>query len=382
MRLHLRRPALLSVACSILLGGTGIVSGQTSPGGRRGPGGPPPELPEAKAIAQPKNEEELAAAIKQLADDLAAAGKFSGSILFAAGDKVLVDQAWGEADRKAKVANTPETAFDVGSIGKLLTQIAILQLAEASKLKLDEPFGKYVTDYPNQEIAGKVTVRQLMLNTGGIPDAFSNISPGTDLKSMRRLKDFLPLFASKPVEFEPGSSNRYSSSGYIILGLVIEAVSGQDYFSFVTKEILQPAGMTHSGFFDRKQLPATVARSYDGDEDVTEMHPPRGSSAGGLQVSSGDLFRLVQAVNAGKLLKKESVKVLRELVPTPPDAPPPADAAKLFAYGIGGGAPGISAQVAIDPQGHFTRVILCNSSPPMDMTMGATIRGWIQKLPK
>jgi len=387
MRWHLGRRALLFVAFGILCG-TGTVQGQTPPGspsaplGRKGSGGPPPEPPEAKAIAQPKNEEELAAAIKKLASALAASGRFSGSILFAAGDKVLVDQAWGEADRKAKTANTPDTAFDVGSIGKLFTQIAVLQLAEAGKLKLDEPFGKYLTDYPNSEIAGKVTIRQLLLNTGGIPDAFAHIGSEVDLSTMRQLKDFLPLFAAKPLEFEPGSSNRYSSSGYIVLGLVIEAVSGKDYFAWVTEKILEPAGMKQSGFFDRTKLPATVARSYDGDKDTTAMHPPRGTSAGGLQCSARDLFRLVQAVNAEKLIGKESIKVLRELVPAPPGAPPPADDSKLFAYGMAGGAPGLSAHVTIDSKGYFTRVVLCNGSPPMDMVMGSTIRGWVQKLPK
>ncbi|MBV9009601.1 MAG: beta-lactamase family protein [Verrucomicrobia bacterium] len=356
-----------------------IVCAQSPPAG---PQGPPPELPEAKAIAQPKDEGELAAAITKLASGLAAAGKFSGSILLAAGDKVLVDQAWGDADRKAKVANTPDTAFDVGSIGKLFTQIAILQLAQAGKLELDEPFGNYVTNYPNKEIAGKVTIRQLMFNTGGIPDAFAQMSPGTDLKAKRELKDFLPLFASKPLEFEPGASNRYSSSGYIILGLVIEALSGKDYFSYIKDAILQPAGMTHSGFFDRGNLPAIVARNYDGDDDVTEMHPPRGSSAGGLQASAGDLFRLIQAIDKGKLLHKESIKTLRQLIPSPPGSPGPADESKLAAYGISGGAPGVSAQLAVDPQGYFTRVVLCNSSPPMAMAMGVTIRSWMRQLPK
>lgn len=387
MRWLLGRRALLVVAFGILCG-TGTVQGQTPPGspaapqGRKGPGGPPPEPPEAKAIAQPKNEEELAAAIKKLASALAASGRFSGSILFAADDKLLVDQAWGEANSKEKTANTPDTAFDVGSIGKLFTQIAILQLAEAGKLKLDEPFGKYLTDYPNPEIAGKVTIRQLLLNTGGIPDAFARIGPEVDFASMRQLKDFLPLFAAKPLEFEPGSSNRYSSSGYIVLGLLVEAVTGKDYFAWVTEKILEPAGMKHSGFFDRTRLPATVARSYDGDEDTTETHPPHGSSAGGLQCSARDLFRLVQAVNAEKLIGKESIKVLRALVPAPPGAPLPVDESKLFAYGIAGGAPGVSAHVTIDANGYFTRVVLCNGSPPMDMVMGSTIRGWVQKLPK
>jgi CubicO group peptidase (beta-lactamase class C family) len=104
---------------------------QAQPGSHAGPGGLPPPFPEAKAISQPKNGEELAAAIKKLADALASSGRFSGSILVAADGKPLVEAAWGEADREQKIANTPETAYDVGSIGKLLTQIA-MRLSEST----------------------------------------------------------------------------------------------------------------------------------------------------------------------------------------------------------------------------------------------------------
>jgi D-alanyl-D-alanine carboxypeptidase len=356
-------------------------------GGGGKPGSPgermrSPEFPEAKLIAQPKNDQELADAIRQLAGELAAAGKFSGAILIAANGKILVDNAWGNANREVKTSNSPETAFDVGSIEKLFTQIAILQLAEAGKLKLDDPFGKYLTDYPNRDIANKISVRQLLLNSSGLPDIFERVAPGTDLKSMRNLKDFLPLFVQKPLEFEPGSQNHYSSSGYIVLGLVIEALSGEDYQTYVKQKILEPAGMDRSGFFDREHLPPTVARSYDDDQDVTGMHPVRGSSAGGLQATTGDLFRLVQAIDTGKLIAKESVGVLRKLIPAPPNAPPPADESKLLGYGIGGGGPGVGAQLAIDPTGHYTRVILSNGGPPMAMAMGAAIREWIKQMPK
>ena len=373
---------LLPFFAACLIAGANILQGQTAPPPNAMGGPRPPEIAEAKAIAQPKNDEELAAAIRKLATELAASGKFSGSILVAANEKILVDNAWGEADRKAKSPNKPETAFDTGSIGKLFTQIAILQLVEAGKLKLDDTIDKCLSDYPNHEVASKVTVRQLLLHSSGIPDFLEKMTPEMNLGSIRELKDFLPLFAQKPLEFAPGSANRYSNSGYIVLGLIVEKLSAENYYSYVKEKILDPAGMTHSGFFDREHLPSTVARSYEGDRDVTDLHPPRGSSAGGLQASAGDLFRLVQTINAAKLINKESIKVLRGLIPVPPNAPPPADESKLIAYGISGGAPGVSSQVGIDPAGHYTRVILCNGSPPMAMAMGATIRGWMQSLPK
>ena len=217
--------------------------------------GPAEPFPEANAISQPKNEEELAVAIKKLAAELAAAGRFSGSILLAADGKDVVDNAWGMADREQKVANTAETAYDIGSIGKLFTQIAILQLADAGKLKLDDTLGKHLASYPSREVAAKVTTEQLLRHRSGIGDIFARVTPETKLSSMRELKDFLPLFVDKPLEFAPGSDSRYSSSGYIVLGMVVEALTGEDYFTHVERHILQPAGMMHSGFFDRNHLP-------------------------------------------------------------------------------------------------------------------------------
>ncbi|MBV9009125.1 MAG: serine hydrolase [Verrucomicrobia bacterium] len=347
-----------------------------------GPGDAPKPYPEAAAIPQPKNDEDLAHAITQLADQLSSARRFSGSIFLAAAGKSLVDKAWGEADRKAKRPNTSDTAYDVGSIGKLFTQIAILQLVEEGKLSLDNSIGKYLTNYPDSVVAAKVTIRQLLLHTSGIPDFLSHITPDTKFDGIVELKDFLPLFAGKPLDFEPGSRTQYSSSGYIVLGLIVEAVSQSKYAAYVQQHILKPAAMTHSGFFDRSQLPASVARSYEDGEDVTGMHPRWGSSAGGLQASAGDLFRLVEAINAGKLIEPESIAILRSMIPRPPDAAPPANPTKLAAYGIQGGAPGVNGLLSIDSSGRYIRVVLCNAGPPMASSMGVTIGEWMNHMPK
>lgn len=388
-----RRLGLLVTLCcglSVALHGQQSPPGQPElkregPGGRRliigGPGGAPELSPEAKAMPQPKNDTELAASIKALAGTLAAAGRFSGSIYLAKDGGALVNGAWGLADQEKQVPNTPDTAFDTGSIGKLFTQTAVLQMVDQGKLGLDDPIGKYLPDYPSREIAAKVTLRQLLLHTSGLGDIFDHITPDTNLAGMLELKDFLPLFRNRPLEFEPGTRNRYSNAGYVVLGMVIEAVSGENYYDYVPRHILTPAGLTRSGFFNRSQLPATVARSYHGAEDMTGMHPGRGSPAGGLQATAGDLARLVLAINDGKLLKPESVTIVNSLLPRPPGAPPLATG-KLIAYGIEGGAPGVNAHLVVDPTGHYTRVVLCNGEPPMASSMGFTIREWIRNLPK
>lgn len=359
---------------------------KVSPDAARRPSGPvmlkPEPFPEAKEIAMPKNETELATAIKNLGDKLAAASRFSGSVLVAVEGKPLVEKAWGMADRAKKIANTEETSFDVGSLGKLFTQVAILQLVDADKLSLDEPFGKYLTDYPNAEVAGKVTLRQLLLHTSGMGDIADPATREAKAASLRTLKDFVPLFATEPLAFAPGSQTKYSNAGYVVLGRVIEEVSREDYYSYVQQHILTRAGMKQSGFFDRAKLPSTVARSYDESADVTDKHWVRGSPAGGLQASTGDLLRLVRAIDAGKLVRTESVKVLRDLVPRSPNAEPPRDANRFAGYGIAGGAPGVSAQLNIDPTGRYTRIVLGNSNPPMAQSMATTIGDWLKQLPK
>jgi len=349
----------------------------------QGPGMLRPEpFPEAKEIAPPKNETELAAAVEKLGNQVAAAGRFSGAVLLARDGKPLVEKAWGLADRARHVANTTETSFDVGSLGKLITQIAILQLVQAGKLSLEEPFGKYLTDYPNRDVASKVTLRQLLVHASGMGDIADAATLEAKAGSLRTLKDFVPLFASDALAFPPGSQMRYSNAGYVVLGRVIEAVSRQDYYNYAEKNILEPAGMKHSGFFDRDRLPATAARSYDHGVDVTTMHPVRGAPAGGLQASVGDLLQLVAAIDTAKLISKQSIVELRDLVPRPPNAPPPVDATRFAAYGIAGGAPGVSAQLNVDASARYTRIVLCNGSPPMASSMAATIGDWLKQMAK
>ena len=213
---------------------------QQGPGGPGGPGqrivigggpdGPPEVYPEAKAMPQPKNDAELAAAINTLAAKLAEDGKFSGSVIWAKDGEALVNGAWGFADQNRGTANTPDTAYDIGSIGKLFTQTAVLLLVEQGKLSLDDTVGRHLKDFPNKAVAEKVTVRQLAMHTSGLGDIFDQFRDRIpDFAHMTELRDFLPLFADRPLEFEPGAQERYSNAGYIVLGLVIEAASGENY---------------------------------------------------------------------------------------------------------------------------------------------------------
>ena len=210
------------------------------------------------AISQP----ELVKRLTTTVDSLAKIGEFSGVVLLAKNGAPVYQVAKGYADRERKIPNNLQTAFNLGSINKVFTQIAILQLQAAGKLDLDSTLATYWPDYPNQDVARKVTIRQLMRHTSGIGGNIFAAPSGGTRGDVRRLQDYLPLFVNEPLQFEPGSKNVYSNAGYIVLGLLIERLSGGDYYRYVREHIFEPAGMTRTGSFTVDSLPANTAIGY------------------------------------------------------------------------------------------------------------------------
>src|SRR5208282_5473121 len=172
----------------------------------------------------------LAALRTQLEKDVAA-DKFSGTVLVAKEGKPVFAEAYGLADREKKISNTLDTRFRIGSMNKMFTAVSVLQLVEAGKIKLTDPLGKYVTDYPNQDIATKVTIHQLLTHTGGTGDIFGP-EFNAHRRELRTLNDYVALYGKRAPQFEPGSRWRYSNYGMVLLGVVIERVTGQSYYDY------------------------------------------------------------------------------------------------------------------------------------------------------
>ena len=191
-------------------------------------------------------------ALAARADRLAGADEFSGAVLLAKDGRVLFSRAYGLADRKRRIPNTVRTRFRIGSMNKMLTAVAILQLVEAGKVKLTAPLGTYLRDYPNRDVATKVTIDHLLTHTGGTGDIFG---PDFDAhrKQLRAHVDYVKLYGKRGLEFEPGSRWAYSNYGFILLGVVIEKVTGQSYYDYVQAHIHAPAGMTRSGSLPEHQ---------------------------------------------------------------------------------------------------------------------------------
>jgi len=227
------------------------------------------------------------AALADHAAERARAGEFAGAVLVARHGKVLLKDAWGRADRKSGKANTPATRFRIGSMNKMFTAVATLQLVEAHKLALDDPIGKHLPNYPNKEVAAKVTVRHLLTHTGGTGDIFGPEFEEHRLQ-LREHRDYLKLYGSRGLTHQPGAHFEYSNYGFVLLGALIEQVSGMSYDDYVRDHVFRRAGMRSTGSLpesaevpDRAVGYLRASPSGGGWVPNTDTLPWRGTAAGG-----------------------------------------------------------------------------------------------------
>ena len=317
-------------------------------------------LPQAQALA----------ALADHAAERARADEFAGAVLVARHGKVLLNDAWGRADRKAGVANTPATRFRIGSMNKMFTAVATLQLAEAGKLKLDDPIGQHLPGYPNKQVAAKVTVRHLLTHTGGTGDIFG---PQFDQHRLQlhEHRDYLKLYGSRGLNFEPGARFEYSNYGFVLLGALIEQVSGESYDDYVGDHVFRPAAMRSTGALPESvEVPERAVgylRLSPGGawEPNTYTLPWRGTAAGGGYSTVGDLLRFAQALGSGRLLSKatlaEATRPHQQQYGYGFDV---QGQGRLASYGHGGGAPGMNGELRVFPQLGYVVVALSNLDPP------------------
>ncbi len=311
----------------------------------------------------------------------AADGSFSGSVLVARGGEVLFTAAIGDADVEHRIPNTVETKFRFGSMGKMFTAVAIAQLEQAGKLRYDDPLGKFLTDYPNADVA-RVTLHQLLTHTGGTGDIFGPDFAG-HRAALRELRDYVALYGTRGPEFPPGSRHEYSNYGFILLGRVIEVVSGQAYEAYVREHIFQPAGMDSTGNRPEISHVAGLARPYFGNppRPAEDTLPWSGTSAGGGYGTVGDLLKFARALREHRLLDAAHTQTL---MTGKVDTPRPG---LRYAYGFedgvlpnglhrvghGGGAPGMNGLLSIYPEQDYVVVVLANRDPPAAMVVNRFI---------
>jgi D-alanyl-D-alanine carboxypeptidase len=334
------------------------------------------------AIARPAefpmprmSEDQAVAALRTEIDRQVAADRFAGAVIVSKHGKPIFSKAYGLSDREKKTANELNTRFRIGSMNKMFTAVSVLQLAQNGKIKLTAPLGEYLPDYPNKDVAAKVTIHHLLTHTGGTGDFFGPEFDAHRLE-LRTLQDYVKLYGKRGLEFEPGSKWSYSNYGFLLLGVLVEKVSGQNYYDYVRDHVYRPAGMTSTGSLPEDQ--AVPQRSvgytkFGGGETWrpnTDTLPYRGTSAGGGYSTVEDLQRFADALANRKLLDAHHT----ELLTTGKTDTGNGD---KYAYGFmdrtqggvrnfghGGGAPGMNGELAVYPQSGYVVTVLANLDPP------------------
>ena len=298
----------------------------------------------------------------------ARADSFSGVVLLAHHGVPIYTYTTGMADRARGLPNRLDTRFNLASLDKFFARIAIRQLEQAGKLSMTDRVGAHLPDYPNVRVREEVTIKQLYEMRAGVGDF---VGPDYEKKRMmlRTIDDFLALFARDSLQFDPGTRQEYSNGGYVVLGKIIERVSGQSYYDYVSEHVFRPAGMVHTGYFSpddggvNMAIPYTTAPKVAGGSsaDAKPLHerlpatallPYRGSSAGGGYSSATDLLRLSQALTNHRLLSPAFTDSLIDLSVGP-----------ITLGGWTGGSEGVNTVFYVHTTGH-TLIVLSNYDPP------------------
>ncbi len=325
----------------------------------------------------------LIAEVRRYLNQLAREDFLSGAVLIAKGDKPLFTKAYGQANRSFAIPNRVDTKFNLGSITKIFTALAVLQLAERGKLSLDDAATKYLPDYPGP-LDPRITIRHLLTHTSGMGrGAFdSPLFP----PHVRTVRQWLPLTVAKQ-EFSPGEDVRYSNGAWIVLGAIIERVTGQSYDDYVRENIYRRAGMKNSDAYEVELPVPNLAVNYTHgkilDESNLDYDPARrrsaifmnggkGNPAGLTYATVEDLFRFRNALLANRLLSAEYTnRFLTREVELP--AEPGTAIKEAYGYGwkfvtIGnttviekdGGSWGVSARFDLYPTEGYTVAVLSN----------------------
>ncbi len=318
--------------------------------------------------------EDLDALHDHLAEE-AKAETFSGVVLIAQDGSPIFEQAYGWANKAEERPNTLDTRFNLGSLNKLFTSVAILQLAEQDKLDLDAPIGTYLDGFPNN-IANRVTVRHLLQHRSGWGGYFGHQAYRNNRRNLLTLDDYMAFIRELPLDFEPGTSEQYSNTGFEVLGAIIEAVSGESYYDYVKAHIYDPAGMTSAGSFthDADNL-ATGYAQQDTPGYATTNHgwiPPRGTAAGGGYATVGDLLRFQRVLMNDELLPPSYTNLLLSRFESMDDTP------RGGAFGFAGGAPGVNTVWEMDLAAGYSVIVFTNFDPPTAQRLGPAIMDMVR----
>jgi CubicO group peptidase (beta-lactamase class C family) len=283
----------------------------------KGIGGRPPKAPAAanRTLDNTAISEELKGFLKRLAD----ADVFSGAVLLAKDGVPVYKAVYGTANKDYGVPNKIDTKFNLGSMNKMFTAVAVAQLVEKGKLSFDDPLSKFIPDLPDAESAKKIQVKHLLSHTAGLGSYFGKRYQDMSRNKLRTVDDMMALAKQdEKLLFEPGSKWQYSNTGMLVLGKIIEIVSGQNYYDYVRENIYKPAGMINTDAYELDKVNPNLAVGYH--KTFTDagivwsnnvfLHVMRGGPMGGGYSTVEDLLRFDQSFRGGKLVSPAMVKIL------------------------------------------------------------------------
>ena len=275
---------------------------------------PPNNLPKSSSLAMSEALIKLDDYVKHMSNK----NVFSGSVLVAKDAIVLYKAAHGLASKRFNIPNNIQTKFNLGSMNKMFTSIGIMQLVEAGKLSLSDNLSRFIDEsWLKKDVSNKIEIRQLLTHSSGLGNYFNKKFMESSKNNYRDLNDYKPLIKNAVLSFEPGTDARYSNTGMFMLGVVIEKVTGMNYFDYIREHIYKPAGMVNSGSYEMDEPVSNLAIGYEpnpsnqtGWSNNLFTSPLKGSPAGGGFSTVEDLQRFAVALTNFTFLSEKSTKEL------------------------------------------------------------------------
>ena len=318
------------------------------------------------------DEVELVKALEAYIKKLVAADAFSGTVLVAKNGKPIFTGAYGLASVAYKAPNRLDTKFNLGSMNKMFTAVAVCQLAEQGKLAFTDTIGKHLTDYPNKTVAEKVTIENLLTHSSGIGDYFNQKFMEASRDRFRRIKDYIPLFVDKPLEFEPGTKFNYSGEGFEYLRLAIENKFHKSLARLSDSLLFKPLHMTNTSHeWDGKKDFSKYSGMYDaeGKEILKDNYSVQASAAAGLTTDVNDMAKFaIEVLNSAHL----SDKLYQEMISKQVNINPNLDQGlgwrvinglpgNEYALQHAGNDPGVASIIVLLPKSKRAVVVMTNA---------------------
>jgi CubicO group peptidase (beta-lactamase class C family) len=355
---------------------------------------PVPEAAASLVSGSEGNDSELARKVDDYLDRAVAADEFSGAVLVAREGNVLYRKAFGLASRSFGKPNEVSTKFNLGSMNKMFTAVAISQLAQRGKLSFGDVVGTHLPDWPNARVRNEVTLHQLLTHTSGMGSYFNDTYERSAKERFRKVQDYRPLYADEALQFDPGSRWSYSNSGFMLLGEIVETVSGEDYFDYVHEHVTGPLEMNDTACYELDHDTPNLAIGYtkEGPHPLPAgekwnnlfLHVVKGGPAGGCFSTVEDLVKFGEGLRHFRLLDEAFTETLTRGKVVPDSARPD----RKYAYGIGdetvgterivghsGGFPGINGRLDIYWSTGYVVAVLANYDPPAAERVAEEIRG-------